>query len=288
MAKLTQTELDDWIKTKPTGIFHYTKAMDGTVNSNLFPQLRVMVNRAGEKGLCVRADGRDGYWRPTDTQIEEICWWDGDGTIGDNINLPLNINKYCYIPLPSLIIIAAPYNVGKTALCINIVNDNIEKWADKLDFYVSEGAEMMRAKFDIINEDMPKPPPFKTYRRTQNFADIIKPDNLSVIDYLRVDMDKSYTVGQRLFEIFSKLDKGIAVVAMQKPPGDRKLAFGGASTAFEPSLYIWMDKNTLGFEKIKVPKITAVDPYQVKIKYSIYKGAKFYNVKEEVEFGELE
>ena len=78
MAKLTQTELDDWIKTKPTGIFHYTKAMDGTVNSNLFPQLRVMVNRAGEKGLCVRADGRDGYWRPTDTQIEEICWCDGD------------------------------------------------------------------------------------------------------------------------------------------------------------------------------------------------------------------
>ena len=284
MAELSQSRLEEWIQSEATGKFHYTRVLDGALDPKLYPSIRKMMRRAMEKGIVAIVDGRDGWWRPTDTQAEEICWWDGNGTIGDNINLPLNINKYCYIPLPSLIIIAAPYNVGKTALCINIVNLNLDLWADKLDFYVSEGAEMMRAKFDIINEDMPKPPPFKTYRRTQNFADVIKPDNLSVIDYLRVDMDKSYTVGQRLFEIFSKLDKGIAVVAMQKPPGDRKLAFGGASTAFEPSLYVWMDKNTLGFEKIKVPKITATDPEQVKIKYSIYKGAKFYNVKEEVGF----
>ncbi|KKM95074.1 hypothetical protein LCGC14_1191750 [marine sediment metagenome] len=283
MPELTQADLEDWIANKATGKFHYTRVMDGTVAPQLYPQLRNMMKRAGKKGITCSVDGKDGWWRPVDKSIEEICWWDSEGVIGDNIILPLGINKHCYIPLPSLIIVAAPYNVGKTAFCINLVNDNIELWKDRLDFYVSEGAEMMRGKFDIINEDMPKPPPFKTFRRTENFADIIKPDNLSVIDYLRVNMEKSYAVGDRLFEIFSKLDKGIAVVAMQKPPGSRKLAFGGAATAFEPSLYIWMDKNTLGFEKIKVPKITAIDPYELKIKYSIYKGAKFYNVKEEVD-----
>jgi len=46
---------------------------------------------------------------------------------------------------------------------------------------------------------------------------------------------------------------------MQKPPGNRKLAFGGASTAFEPVLYIGLDSNGsntgwIGFEKIKLPR----------------------------------
>jgi len=287
VPELTQAELEDWIANKATGKFHYTKVMDGAVSPRLYPQLRNMMKRAAGKGIACSVDGKDGWWRPLDKSLEELCWWDGDGVIGDNIVLPLGIGRFCYIPLPSLIIIAGKYNAGKTALCINIVNDNLGMWEDRLDFYVSEGAEMMRGKFNIINENMPKPPPFKTYRKTQNFADVINPDNLSVIDYLRVDMEKSYAVGDKLFEIFNKLNKGIAVVAMQKPPGERKLAFGGAATAFEPSLYIWMDKDTLGFEKIKVPKITNVDPYNLKIKYSIYKGAKFYDVKEIVEMGDM-
>ncbi len=282
MAELSQSRLEEWIR-EATGKFHYTRVLDGTIDPRLYPSIRKMMRRAMEKGIVATVDGKDGWWRPTDTQVEELCWWDGDGVIGDNLILPLGIGKYCYIPLPSLIIVAGKYNAGKTAFCLNVVNLNFKKWAGKLDFYVSEGAELMRGKFDIINEDIPKPPPFKTYRKTQNFADVIKPDRLSVVDYLRVNMEKSYTAGDRLFEIFNKLgNKGIAIVAMQKPPGDRKLAFGGAATAFEPSLYVWMDKNTLGFEKIKVPKITSIDPYELKIKYSIYKGAKFYNVKEEV------
>ena len=153
-----------------------------------------------------------------------------------------------------------------------------------MDFYVSEGAEMMRAKFQRLNAYIPKPPPFKMYRRTENFADVIVPDHLSVIDYLRVNMDKPYAIGSDLFAIFNKLgDKGIAVVAMQKPPGDRKLAFGGASTAFEPTLYVGMDKDVLGFEKIKVPKITDIDPYSLKIQFKIRNGVNFEEIYEVIE-----
>jgi len=276
--ELTQTTLEDWIQNKCTGKFHYTKALDGQIDPRLYPQLRVMMHRCKDKGLAFPVDGRDGWWRPADLSLEEICWWDGDGEMGETLKLPLGLNQYCYIPIPSLVIIAGKYNAGKTALCINIVNDNLELWENRLDFYVSEGAEMMRAKFQNLNAYIPKPPPFKMFRRTENFADVLNPNNLSVIDYLRVDMDKPYAVGSKLFEIFNKLDKGIAVVAMQKPPGDRKLAFGGASTAFEPTLYIGMDKDVLGFEKIKVPKIMDIDPYMAKIQFKISKGVNFYEV----------
>lgn len=284
MADITQAQIEEWIMTRATGVFHYTKVMDEQflANKELYPTLRELMYRCKMKGIVASVDGRgDGWWRPVDKSIDELCWWNGDDEIGDNLILPLDLNKYCYIPLPSLIIIAGRYNAGKTAFCINLVNDNIEKWEGKLDFYVSEGAEMMRAKFDALNPMLSKPPPFKMYRRTEHFADVIDPDHLSVIDYLRVDMSKTYEIGNALFAIFNKLNRGIAVVAMQKPPGDRKIAFGGASTAFEPTLYIGMDKDTLGFEKIKVPKITEIDPYSVKITFRIARGVNFYEVHEE-------
>ena len=283
MADLTQALIEDWITRQATGKFHYTKIMDGQIQPKLYPQLREILHRCKNKGIAYPVDGKDGWWRPADTNLEEICWWITNGEIGDNLILPLGLNKYCYIPLPSLIIVAGKYNAGKTALCINIVNCNLELWENKLDFYVSEGAEMMQAKFQSLNAFIPKPPPFKMYRKTENFADVIDPNHLSVIDYLRVDMSKTYEIGNALFAIFNKLDRGIAVVAMQKPPGERKVAFGGASTAFEPTLYIGMDKDVLGFEKIKVPKIVDIDPYALKIEFKIAKGVNFYDVHEIVE-----
>ena len=281
MADLTQEIVEDWVLNKATGKFHYTKVLDGQVTPTLYPQLRTIMHRCKEKGIAYPIDGKDGWWRAADRNLEEICWWNGDGAIGDSLVLPLGLNKYCYIPLPSLIIVAGKYNAGKTAFCINLVNCNLELWENKLDFYVSEGAEMMKAKFESLNSYIPKPPPFKMYRRTENFADVLEPDNLSVIDYLRVDMSKTYEIGNALFAIFNKLHRGIAVVAMQKPPGDRKIAFGGASTAFEPTLYIGMDKDVLGFEKIKVPKIIDRDPYALQIKFRLSNGVNFYDIVEE-------
>ena len=284
MKELTQHAVEDWVVNQATGKFHYTKVLDGWVKKESYPKLRSMMHRCKEKGIAFPMDGKDGWWRPADMSLEEICWWNGNGVMGDSILFPLGINKYCYIPLPSLIIVAGKYNAGKTALCINIVNLNLEKWADKLDFYVSEGAEMMRAKFKSLNAYIPKPPPFKMYRKTENFADVIVPNHLSVVDYLRVDMDRPYAIGSALFAIFNKLgDDGAAVVAMQKPPGDRKLAFGGASTAFEPTLYVGMDKDVLGFEKIKVPKIVDIDPYALKIQFKIKNGVNFVDIHEVVE-----
>jgi len=281
MADLTQAQIEEWIKTEATGVFHYTKVMDGQVKPDMYSYIRTVMHRCKDKGIAYPVEGKgDGWWRPADCKLEELCWWDGDGVIGDNLMLPLGLNKYCYIPLPSLIIVAGKYNAGKTALCINIVNHNLELWANKLDFYVSEGAEMMKAKFQALNSFIPKPPPFKMYRRTEHFSDVINPDNLSVIDYLRVDMSKTYEIGNSLFAIFNKLNRGIAVVAMQKPPGDRKLAFGGASTAFEPTLYLGMDKDSLGFEKIKIPKLTDIDPYSLKLEFKIKNGVNFQDVHE--------
>ena len=121
MADLTQAELEEWIKVQATGKFHYTKVMDGQVKPDLYPQLRSMMHRCKDRGVAFPVDGKDGWWRPADNAIEEICWWNSSDEMGENILLPLGLNKYCYIPLPSLIIVAGKYNAGKTALLINII-----------------------------------------------------------------------------------------------------------------------------------------------------------------------
>ena len=279
MANLTQAIVEDWVQNSATGKFHYTKVLDGQISPELYSQLRVIMGRCRDKGIASPVDGRDGWWRPVDMSTQELYWWEGTTEIGENLVLPLGMNKYCYIPIPSLVIIAGKYNAGKTAMCINIVNLNLELWKDKLNFFVSEGAEMMGGKFRNIKPQVPMPPPFKMYRRTENFSHVIDPNGLNVIDYLRVNMEQSYAIGSELFAIFNKLDKGIAVVAMQKPPGDRKLAFGGASTAFEPTLYISMDNGWVGFEKVKVPKLEA-DPYNLRIEFRLENGVNFVDVHE--------
>jgi len=281
--------IEDWIMNSATGKFHYTKVLDGQVPPKLFNQLRAIMHKCKTKSIAYPVSGKDGWWRAADNTLEELLWWDSGEIEDDNLILPLGLHNYCVIPRPSLVIIAGKYNAGKTAFCLNTVKLNEPKWGGYLDLYVSEGAEMMREKFARLG--VIGVPSFRTWRRTQNFADIINPDNLSIIDYLRVDMTQSYAVTEKLFEIFNKLKTGIAVVAMQKPPGERKLAFGGASTAFEPSLYIGMESTSansgwVGFEKIKITRnYGAVDPYTMKVHYKLRHGVEFWDVHNKI--GEL-
>lgn len=287
MTKLTQEIVEQWVMEQATGTFHYTKVLDGQVDPKFYNTVRAIMHQCKKKGIAYPVGGKDGFWRPADMTLEELQWWESEGIKDDNLILPLNLNNYCIIPKPSIVVVAGKYNAGKTAFCLNTVALNIPKWCGNLDFYVSEGAEMIKPKFAKLG--IIEAPPFRTYRRTENFADVLNPDNLSIIDYLRVDMEQAFAVSSKLFEIFNKLKNGIAVVAMQKPPGERKLAFGGASTAFEPSLYIGMESSGsnigwVGFEKIKIPRMYGgSDPYKIKIEYRIKGGVIFDDVRERIE-----
>lgn len=173
-----------------------------------------------------------------------------------------------------------------TAFCMNTIRLNVDKWKGNMALFVSEGMEQLKWKFQQLIPMLETPPPFKVYRRFDNFADVILPDGLNVIDYLRTDMEKSYAVSNKLVEINKKLKTGIAVVAMQKPPG-RKVAFGGTSTAWEPALYVSLDKGSDGgqvleFEKIKAQKLIVGDPYLTKIHFEIKQGVRFVEGSTEV------
>lgn len=281
--ELSQKLVENWISTIATGTFHYSKVLDGQVASSLYPHLRVILSRCIDKGVAVKVNGRDGFYRPIDRGSEEIVWWESDGE-ESNLRLPLGLNKYCRIYKPALLVIAGEWNAGKTALVLNIINHNLELWKNNIYLWVSEGAEMLKNKFSELTPPIPIPPTFVTKRKMSHFEDEIKPDALNVIDYLRADMSQAYAVSNQLLAIHEKLRTGIAVVAMQKPRGEgRELAFGGDSTAFEPTLYVSIYKGYLKFTKIKVPKMLDFDPYKLKIEFKIRNGVNLVDIHEVIE-----
>ena len=290
MAKLTQEMVEQWI-AGVTGDFYYKNVMEGQVDKALHSALRTILSRAKDKNLIAPVGKRDGWWRKVAASADEIAWWDAKPIEDDAVILPLEINKHCLIPRPSLILVAGVYNSGKSTFCINTVALNQIKWGGYLDYYVSEGAQLMKPRFEKLGIDGDSPPAFRTYTRTQNFADVLQKDSLSIIDYLRTDMESPYTVAKRIVEISEATIKnnGITVLAMQKPKG-RKIAFGGDSTAWEPALYIYMEptgtyQGYVGFEKIKVAKgYGGIDWKAIRIDYRIEYGAKFVDVKERLEY----
>jgi len=269
MGKLSQQDVDNWLLSASQP-FHYKDVLNGQVSPDLFPQLRVYVGRSK---YCEKMDGRsDGWFRPKDMELEELEWWVTEGK-GVDIKLPMGLHKYCEFYLPCVILVSGLYNQGKTAFLMNIVNLNMDNFDIRL--FLSEGGELLKKRMDKLNSFIPKPPPFKSYHRRDNFQDIIFPHAFNIIDYLRVDADNLMASWNDIGAIANKLGKdGVAVIAMQKPPG-RKLAYGGPGTAFEPQLYMWIDKGRCGFEKIKVPKPSDVDPYSLVFNFTIKNGVNF-------------
>jgi hypothetical protein len=149
---------------------------------------------------------------------------------------------------------------------------------------------------------MPRPYPFGIWEQYDNFADVIDPDNISVIDYLDLNSE-FYLIGAEIDAIFRKLNKGVAVIAIQKPPAtitfvkgvkkvvERDLGYGGGPTAKRSSLYISMSANDGGqsgklkLVYVKNPSQRGVNPNNMTWTYKVGDdGVHFENIQRYYEF----
>lgn len=134
------------------------------------------------------------------------------------------------------------------------LRDRLESFGDGLDMW------------NIIAEE-----------RYDNFADVIYPDKINIIDALEINME-AYRVADLIDAIHQKLNKGIAVIAMHKN-FNAEYAAGGIYSAKKARLYLIMQGNTL---KIKHSKKT-VDGKTAEGRcwsFQIVDGAKFTNILE--------
>jgi hypothetical protein len=224
-------------------------------------------------------------YRLIDKNLAEVEWWkDEEQPKPCLLKLPLGLNDYCILDSPCLIVVATPTNQGKTAMMCNIVNQNLDTYKDNIFFFESDPVDQLKRRFKSFEFPIPIPPPFKVYKRLMNFEDVVQPNGLNLIDYLRVDPEKPAGIATPILKILSKLDTGIGVIGLQSPQG-RDLAFGKDFTAFDCNLYISIAKHegnyNLKFIKVKTPNhefLGDKDIYQYTIQFKMRNGVQLYDI----------
>jgi hypothetical protein len=171
-----------------------------------------------------------------------------------------------------VVIVAGEANAGKTALLLNVVRKNMH--LHKIEYFSSE----MRAeefhlrlvKFDDVKMSDWR---FSPRERSTKFADVIVPDSLNIIDYLEVTKD-FYEVGGDIKDIFDRLGKGIAIIALQKKKGS-DIGRGGDFTLEKPRLYMSMQPGEIKIVKGKNWANPHLNPNNMTWKFKLVQGCKF-------------
>lgn len=288
MAKqLTQATIEQWIALVK-GKFNVRDIWQeiGIETAEGKTYLRVILSRIEKAGI-ISNNGGGGMYRKLDLEAPLIDWQAANPENDVPLKFPFGEHEYSTIYPKSIIIVAGAKNAGKTAYLYNFIKLNYEQY--QIDLYNSETSpEQMHKRFQPL--EIPVPAPFNTYERYDNFADVIHPDHISVIDYLDLNSEV-YLVGAEIDAIFRKLKGGIAVIGLQKPPPtvtytkgvqkiyDRDLAYGGGFTAKRSVLYISMSSGRLKLIYVKTPRKAHTNFSNMTFTFAMHEdGIHFVNI----------
>ena len=250
-------------------------------------------------GILERIETLSGVYRRLDIELKEFDWQHANTDNVVSLRFPFELEKYVKIYPKSIICLAGGKNEGKTAWLYDFTLKNMFHPLG-VDLYNSEtGREQMKERMQNFKVNIPNPAPFRTFERYDNFADVIDKDRISVIDYLDLNSEV-YLIGDEIDKVFRKLDRGIAVIGLQKPPPTtvyvkgvkklvyRDLAYGSGFTAKRAVLYISLDNNVLKLVVAKTPLNPKVNPTNMMWVFWLKNGAEFIDIQPYEEQGGLE
>jgi len=233
--------------------------------------VRTVLSRLVEEGLLEKSGTRAGEYRIIDGLCEPEDW---KSTEVNNINiwLPFELNEMIDIPAGSIILVAGSQDAGKSALLMNIVKENMNKWT--VNYFSSEiNAAGFKNRISLFDEPFYDDWKVNFYVRMHNFADVIKPGELNIVDYLEIH-DSFFTVAKYLADIFEKLKgKGVAIVAIQKDPY-KNYGRGGSFCEEKPVLSLALDFGVCRINKFK-GEFRNQNPRGMEYHYKLLHGANF-------------
>jgi hypothetical protein len=213
---------------------------------------------------------KNGHYRKVDSCFETIDFINATDDEFE-LTLPLGINSLVRLQPKNIIVVAGTPNSGKTAFLLNIVKDNLEKHL--IEYLSSEmGAQEMRSRLEKFGLPWSYWKKFMPKERSSNFADVINPNAVNIIDFLEVHED-FWIVGKYLKEIYDKLDNGVAIVALQKATG-KEMGRGGVGTLEKPRLYLAMEGNKIAIVKAKNWR-SENNPNGLERYFKLVQGCKF-------------
>lgn len=230
----------------------------------------IILKRLCEDGIIEKCGNKNGQFRLINTELEPLDWMSA-ATEPLDLRMPFGIEHLVKLYPGNVAVIAGFPNAGKTAFIQNFIRFNQDRYPIHL--FSSEGGpeelKMRLSKFGYPLESWN----FKSWNRTGNFADVIRPDAVNIIDYLEIH-DDFYKVGGMIKAISDKLTSGFALIALQKNTG-RDEGLGGARGLEKPRLYMAMEPGRLKIVKAKSWVDSSDNPNGKSIKFKILDGCRF-------------
>ena len=269
-----QAEVMAWIEGVGEGYFSINDvfntlpaSMGATKNA-----IRVALHRLC-KDEVIKADGsRAGQFRRLVKELDVIDWQHAP-TEEYPIELPLYLNQQVCIYPRSVILVAGATNSGKTAFCLNVVRKNMMAHPDILYLNSEMGATELRIRLGLFEDIKQEDWHFTPVERSAFFHDAIKPDLINIVDYLEVN-DEFWKVGAWVNQIYRRLDKGIAIVCIQKSPG-KEYGRGGDFGSDKPRLYMSMDQGVAKIIKAKAWRNPHANPNGRILNFKLIHGSIF-------------
>jgi len=233
---------------------------------------RQILHRLRERGVLVQHPTENKKFRRIDKNLERLNFKTTLVGPGLDIRWPLGIENLVKLYPGNLVVVAGDGNAGKTAMLLNLVRLNMDRF--EMHYFNLEMAdEEFRGRLDIFREMDIEDWTFEAWNRHRDFADVIVPGAINIVDFLDLDGEHNLAA-TRLAEICERVGKGIAVVALQKKEGS-KWAKGAEGTADRSRLYLSMSKTRITIVKGKNPADPTVNPNGLSVQFRLQQGAYF-------------
>jgi hypothetical protein len=230
-----------------------------------------VLERLKDEGIIEKYGDKRGSFRVVESSCEKIDFMNVKDKVVD-LRWPFDIERWVKILPKNIIVIAGEQNAGKTAFLLNTCFLNMGEF--KINYFSSEmGAMELQDRLNKFECNLQHWDENINFReRSSNFADVIKPNDVNIIDFLEIT-DEFYKVGGMIKEIYDKLKKGVALIALQKNKGT-DLGLGGARSIEKARLYL-----SIGDGHLKIVKgknwATEHNPNNMEWKFKLLQGSKF-------------
>lgn len=264
-------EIKEWVMTS-NGFF---------LTSDCFREL-LMTSRPDQKagylalmklckaGILEKHGDKRGCFRVVDNQVEAIDFLNASSE-SLNVRWPFELEKLVKTLPKNIVIIAGEPNAGKTALLLNVAEMN--QGSHEVYYFSSEMGDMeLKDRLSKFTRSL-NSWKVKFLERSSNFADVIKPDAINIIDFLEVH-DEFYKVGAYIKDIFDKLNKGLAIIAIQKNKGN-EYGLGGGRGLEKARLYLSMEPGKIKILKAKNWTDSYNNPNGLECSFKLVKGCHF-------------
>ena len=205
-----------------------------------------VLRRLVKDGMIERVGTRNGQFRLIDNALEEMDWRSAEIDNYYELKMPLGLHNLMNFYPKNIMVVAGAPNAGKTSFVLNIARLNRDK--DIYYFNSEMGPEELRQRlygFEDSAEDAWDH--VKFYDRNRSFADVIRPNDLNIIDFLEIT-NEFFLIAEEIRKIHDKLDKGVAVICLQKKKG-AEMGRGAEFSLEKPRIYFSLD-----FQKLKIVK----------------------------------